>query len=82
MVDRCLEAGAPLPFSDLCLPFVLVARARLRDRSGSACEQLTHEAHAGLERHLLTRLSVLKFGACVNKKTSTEQQKCFALLEG
>lgn len=28
------------------------------------------------------RETLLKFGACVNKKTSTEQQKCFALLEG
>ena len=28
------------------------------------------------------RETLLKFGACVNKKTSTEQQKCFGLLEG
>lgn len=28
------------------------------------------------------RETLLKFGACVNKKTSTEQQKCFGLLDG
>jgi len=28
------------------------------------------------------RETLLKFGACVNKKTSTEQQPCFALLDG
>ncbi|MEP6836358.1 MAG: hypothetical protein ABJB74_23415 [Gemmatimonas sp.] len=28
------------------------------------------------------RETLLKFGACVNKKTSTEQQKCFVMLEG
>lgn len=28
------------------------------------------------------RETLLKFGACVNKKTATEQQPCFALLEG
>ena len=28
------------------------------------------------------RDGLLKFGACVNKKTSTEQQKCFELIEG
>ena len=27
------------------------------------------------------RETLLRFGACVNKKTSAEQQKCFALLE-
>ena len=57
--DRSHEADPPLPFEGVFVPFISVAQARLRDRSGSAYDLLNDGAHAALERQLLTRLSFL-----------------------
>ncbi len=56
--DRCaLDPGEPLPFEDLLLPFLRVARIRLEKRVGRLHGWLAENAHVSLERGLLQWLS-------------------------
>ncbi len=57
--DRCLDGATPVPFEELWLPFVRVARRRLANRVGSHCEILSGHAFAELERELLRTLSTI-----------------------
>lgn len=57
--ERCYHPGSPLPFQDILLPFVLVARVRLAEQAGPAVEQLSPQAAAILENRLLQRLTSL-----------------------
>jgi len=52
-------SDASLPFEDVFLPFVAVARDRLRHASGAAYERLPPSAHATLERTLLRTLTTV-----------------------
>ena len=56
-VSRLLSFDDPVPFEDLFLPFVVVARRRLRERAGSGYPHLSHGARSDLERGLLKWLS-------------------------
>ena len=56
---RCLNPEKPLPFEELFLPFVDVARQKLIAQAGSSYSLLSESAHATLERSLLKRLSDL-----------------------
>jgi type 2 lantibiotic biosynthesis protein LanM len=56
---RCLNPQKPLPFEELFLPFVNVARQKLIVQAGSNYSLLSESAHATLERSLLMRLSEL-----------------------
>jgi type 2 lantibiotic biosynthesis protein LanM len=55
--ERFLDAGDPLPFEDVLLPFVLVGRQRLEQQAWLTYIQFEPQAHASLERHLLRRLA-------------------------
>lgn len=57
MQDRACRADAPLPFEQLLLPLVKLARARVSSAAGKSYGLATGEAHAMLERSLLQRLS-------------------------
>ena len=52
-----LSPDAPVPFQELFLPFIGVARRRLRERAGPTYGHLTLQARADLERGLLKWLS-------------------------
>ena len=52
-----LDPAAPLPFEEILVPFVLVARRRLAARFGGRYELLNGESHAALERSLLRALT-------------------------
>ncbi|HBY94321.1 MAG TPA: hypothetical protein DEP84_10230, partial [Chloroflexi bacterium] len=56
-VDRCLDPDDPVPFEEVLLPFVQVARRRLADQAGTGERLLSNSAHAALECHLLRDLS-------------------------
>src|SRR5262249_20647226 len=55
--DRALDAAEPLPFEELLVPFVRVARRRLAMQAGTIYDQLADGAHIALERALLKILS-------------------------
>ena len=57
--DRCLDDTAPVPFQDVWLPFVHLARRRLIASAGSAYELLSVDALAALERELLRTLATI-----------------------
>lgn len=57
MGDRCLKPDAPLPFEDILLPFVWLARQRLAELLPDRGQQLTETALAQLEYALLVWLS-------------------------
>jgi type 2 lantibiotic biosynthesis protein LanM len=48
-----------IPFEDLFLPFLIVARRRVKRQPGSSVETLSPEARARLERSLIERLSAI-----------------------
>ncbi len=54
---RAFDPAAPLPFEELFVPFLHVARQRVGAGAGAACELLDERAHAMLERGLLLRLA-------------------------
>ncbi len=56
--DRCLDAGHPVPFEDLLLPFVRWARAACQQAAGAAYARFEAAAQASLERQLLEWLSL------------------------
>src|SRR5205807_1390760 len=53
----CLSPNDPIPFEDVLLPFVEVARRSLNQRTTAQAKLLTDAAHAQLERRLLQDLS-------------------------
>lgn len=53
------EHPHPLPFEELCAPFVAVARVRLTDWGLAQRSHLTSSAQADLERSLLRQLSLV-----------------------
>jgi type 2 lantibiotic biosynthesis protein LanM len=55
----CLNPQAPIPFEEVFLPFVDVARQKLIALASSSYFLLSKTAHASLERSLLSRLSQL-----------------------
>lgn len=54
---RCLHAEERLPFEEILLPFVTVARKRLKRRESSSLERIAPEALGSLERSLLRTLA-------------------------
>jgi type 2 lantibiotic biosynthesis protein LanM len=56
---RCLDPQEPLPFEELFLPFINVARQNLIAQAGSNYSLLSESAQATLERSLLMQLSGL-----------------------
>lgn len=54
-----LNPQEPLPFEELFLPFIYVARQKLQAQSGCSYSLLSPEAHANLERYLLESLTNL-----------------------
>lgn len=58
--ENCfLNSQEPLPFEEVFLPFVYVARQKLRHQAGSNYCLLSEKAHATLERYLLQSLTYL-----------------------
>lgn len=59
--DECsfLRAEKPLPFEELYLPVIFLARHKLREKVGSKYQQFSKSAHDALERTLLERLTEL-----------------------
>ncbi len=53
---RFLDPQAPIPFEEVFVPFLKVARQKLIAQSGSSYNLLSESAHATLERSLLERL--------------------------
>ena len=54
--SRCLDAEKPIPFEEVYLPFVYVARQKLIAQVGDYWQLLSEEVHIGLERQLLLQL--------------------------
>ncbi|HEU5374626.1 MAG TPA: type 2 lanthipeptide synthetase LanM family protein [Ktedonobacteraceae bacterium] len=54
---RCFLADDPLPFEELFIPFIKVARQRLSEQAGSSYHLLHEHAHDALERSLLQNLA-------------------------
>ena len=57
--NRFLDVQNPLPFEEVLLSFIYVARKKLIAKAGSDYKLLTDESHASLERSLLGWLSHL-----------------------
>ncbi|MBW4508806.1 MAG: type 2 lantipeptide synthetase LanM family protein [Scytonematopsis contorta HA4267-MV1] len=57
--DRCLDLQEPLPFEELFLPFIKVAREKLQKLAASHYYLCSDLAHKDLERDLLENLSLL-----------------------
>jgi type 2 lantibiotic biosynthesis protein LanM len=55
--NRCLDRSQPVPFEEVLLPFVYVARQKLVTQTGFAYDLLSEQAHALLEHDLLRQLS-------------------------
>jgi lantibiotic modifying enzyme len=55
----CLDSQNPIPFEEVFLPFIQVARAKLIAQTDDGYYCLTAEAHADLDRSLLCALSGL-----------------------
>ncbi|KYC43072.1 Lanthionine synthetase C family protein [Scytonema hofmannii PCC 7110] len=53
----CIDLQEPIPFEELFLPFVYIARQKLAARTGQNYHQLSDTAHAMLERRLLIAFS-------------------------
>ncbi|NMG07797.1 type 2 lantipeptide synthetase LanM [Brasilonema sp. UFV-L1] len=54
-----LNSQKPIPFEEIFLPFIHVAKQRLIARTGSSYHLLLEESHALLERDLLRQLSYI-----------------------
>lgn len=59
--QRYLDSEEPIPFEEVYLPFIQVARQKLVAQAGSSYSLLSDAAHATLERRLLWRLSNICF---------------------
>lgn len=58
-VERCLDPEDPIPFEEVYLPFVQVARQKLIAQVGESWHLLTEAVHISLERQLLKKLGIL-----------------------
>jgi len=56
---RCLDAEKPIPFEEVYLPFVYVAREKLIVQVGASWQLLSEDVHIRLERQLLLQLMSL-----------------------
>jgi lantibiotic modifying enzyme len=57
--SRCLDAEKPIPFEEVYLPFVCVARQKLIAQAGTSWQLLSPTVCISLERQLLLRLASL-----------------------
>lgn len=57
--SRCLDAEKPIPFEEIYLPFVYVARQKLIAQVGASWQLLSKTVHIYLERQLLLQLTSL-----------------------
>ena len=57
--SRCLDAQKPIPFEEVYLPFVYVARQKLIAQVGASWRLLSEAVHIHLERQLLLQLTSL-----------------------
>jgi type 2 lantibiotic biosynthesis protein LanM len=57
--NHCLDAEKPIPFEELFLPFVYVARQKLISQITSSWELLSQSSQTSLERQLLVQLATL-----------------------
>ncbi|MEM7592879.1 MAG: type 2 lanthipeptide synthetase LanM family protein [Cyanobacteria bacterium P01_A01_bin.83] len=57
--NKFLNSEQPLPFEELFLSFIYVARQKVKAKTGSSYLLLSSEAHANLERYLLKSLTSL-----------------------
>jgi type 2 lantibiotic biosynthesis protein LanM len=55
--DRCLNSEDPIPFEEIFLLFVRVARQKLIAQTDTSYQLLSEEAHTSLERSLLRHLA-------------------------
>jgi type 2 lantibiotic biosynthesis protein LanM len=58
-VSRCLDIENPIPFEEVYLPFVHVARQKLIAQVGANWQLLSEAVHISLERQLLLQLTSL-----------------------
>ncbi|BAZ21327.1 hypothetical protein NIES4073_22050 [Kalymmatonema gypsitolerans NIES-4073] len=57
--SRCLDTEQPIPFEEVYLPFVYVARQKLIAHVGASWQLLSETVHIRLERQLLLQLASL-----------------------
>ncbi|BAY42699.1 hypothetical protein SAMD00079811_02770 [Scytonema sp. HK-05] len=57
--SRCLETENPIPFEQVYLPFVYIAREKLIAQVGASWQLLSEAVHISLERQLLSKLASL-----------------------
>ncbi|KYC40664.1 Lanthionine synthetase C family protein [Scytonema hofmannii PCC 7110] len=57
--SRCLDIEKPIPFEEVYLPFVYVARQKLIAHVGASWQLLSEAVHISLERQLLLQLASL-----------------------
>jgi type 2 lantibiotic biosynthesis protein LanM len=57
--NDCTDINEQIPFEEILLPFIYVARQRLVTEAGSHYDLLSEESHASFERRLLWRLSYI-----------------------
>lgn len=76
--ERFIDTVNPIPFEDIFIPFVQVARKKLITQAGKSYLLLSEKAHASLERSLLGSLSNLssqtlnfEFALAMNFKQSS-----------
>lgn len=58
-VERCLDPQEPIPFEEVYLPFVQIARQKLIAQVGESLHLLNEAVHISLERQLLKKLGIL-----------------------
>ena len=58
-VSRCLNSEKPIPFEEVYLPFVYLARQKLIAQVGTSWQLLSKSVHICLERQLLLQLAFL-----------------------
>ncbi|MBD2207954.1 type 2 lantipeptide synthetase LanM [Calothrix sp. FACHB-1219] len=79
----CIDSEEPVPFEELFLPFIYIARQKLATRIGNNYQQLSNTAHGLLERRLLISLSEIAAHAVELKFSSfraTKQSALFYIL--
>ncbi|WP_414581495.1 type 2 lanthipeptide synthetase LanM family protein [Scytonema sp. PCC 10023] len=57
--SRCLNLGKPIPFEEVYLPFVQVARQKLIAQVGTSWQRLSETVQISLERQLICQLASL-----------------------
>lgn len=78
-LPRYFDPELPIPFQEILIPFIEVARRKLETRLGESYHLLADQAHASLERYLLLTLSRLSCQAlmtdfkvfCATRQIST-----------